>query len=43
MSRLQLFFVRHQRTLRAAWLVALLVLASCQPDSNGGDPGGDGY
>jgi len=42
MTPLQRALLRHRRLVRAAWLIALLVLAACQPDSNGA-PGGDGY
>jgi hypothetical protein len=38
---LQSFIARHRWLLRAVWLVAVLVLAACQPDGNGA--GGDGY
>ena len=44
MAYLQSLIVRHHRLLRAAWLVAVILLAACQPDTNGGaDGGGDGY
>ena len=40
MTYLELTLIRHRRLLRTAWLVALLALAACQPDTNGG---GNGY
>jgi hypothetical protein len=44
MTHLQRALLHHPRLDRAACLVTLLVLAACQPDSNGGEaPGGDGY
>jgi hypothetical protein len=43
MTQLQFLIVRHRRLLRAAWLIAVLALVACQPDSGGGNGGGDGY
>lgn len=42
-TALQHFLVRHHRLVRVAWLLGLLLLAACQPDSNGGGDPGDGY
>jgi hypothetical protein len=42
MTSLQDVLVRHRRLVRVAWVIGLLVLAACQPDSNGGGAG-DGY
>lgn len=43
MTILQHFLVRYHRLVRVAWLLGLLGLAACQPDSNGGGDPGDGY
>lgn len=41
MTHLKEILVRHRRIAAAAWLIATLVMAACQPDGNGG--GGPGY
>ena len=30
----------HRRLVRAAWVAALLILAACNPGTDGGNPGG---
>lgn len=43
-TALDRLLIRHWRWARAGWLLAVLLLAACQQDSNGGElPAGDGY